>query len=134
MPLSPRSLPQGGKLRPGGGEAGGGGEQQEGSTLSDAMLTSPALGQHSPAILSPFKPAHPSPLGGAPHAALDPALPPLGGGCALPPGPPRSPGLGGGMDALMLHMPPLHLPPLPRDASMAALLPLSRDASGMLAG
>lgn len=90
MPLSPRSLPKGGKIKPP-GEADA---QQEGSNLSDAMLTAPhALGTASPAILSPFKPA--------------PACPPVEGGGldASMPGILHSGSLGGGMDALMMPLP-----------------------------
>jgi hypothetical protein len=152
MPLSPRSVMlNGAKIKPVADGEGEGGVGPESSCMSDGMLTSaPMLGQQSPAaILSPFKqlgipPAH-MPAGTVGEAGMDGGL--AGGGLSgLLPVPaslgvegvlaamPHSASLGGGMDTLMLQLP---LPILPRGDSahsLAHLLPLSRTASGMLAG
>lgn len=127
MPLSPRSLPKGGKIKPP-GEADA---QQEGSNLSDAMLTAPpAVGTASPAILSPFKPA--------------PACPPVEGGAldAGLPGMLHSGSLGGGMDALMAPLPVglhrgdsnLNLGNLMAGAGLAGMGMDSHNTSAMLGG
>lgn len=151
QPLSPRSLPPGGKIKPVGEE-----ERGEGSTQSDAMLAAlpSALGQHSPAILSPFKPPPACPpveggglgagaLGADGKGLLAPPPPPLGVGLGEA-GLPHSASLAGGMDALMLPLPPLeglarpdsmanlHLMPLPELKLGGA--PDSRNTSGMLGG
>lgn len=112
LPLSPRSMPLGAKIKP---------LADEDSQLSDAMLTAPAstmVGQQSPAILSPFRPAPHCPpveggsLGagagddsdcGVAHGLLPPPPPlPLGdSGVGVPGGMPHSTSLAGGMDVLM---------------------------------
>lgn len=127
LPLSPRSLPKGGKIKP----PGDADAQQEGSNLSDGMLTAPpALGTASPALLSPFKPA--------------PTCPPVEGG-GLDGGMPgmlHSGSLGGGMDTLMMPLPVglaqgdsnLNLSHLVAGHGLAGMGVDSRNTSAMLGG
>lgn len=142
LPLSPRSMPLGAKIKPLADDDEGG------SQLSDAMLTAPpsAMGQRSPAILSPLKPGPPCPpvdgggLGAGPRAGHG-LLPPLGlgeggGGGGL--------GHSASMEALMAPL-PVGLGAgleggleggggLPRPDSMAALMGDIGRAAAALGG
>lgn len=139
LPLSPRSMPLGAKIKPLADDDEGG------SQLSDAMLTAPpsAMGQRSPAILSPLKHGPPCPpvevggLGGGARGGHG-LLPPLGlgdGGGGMPHSAsmevlmaPLPVGLGSGLEG------GLEGGGLPRPDSMAALMGDIGRATAVLGG